>query len=112
MRACVGHVQFFATPWPVACQAPMSMEFSRQEYCNGLPFPPPGDLPGPRIELVSLASPELAGGFLTNCATWNSWFFLIESLILPRVKIEEEGKAEGRRRRRRMRRKTPQRKQS
>ena len=39
-----------ATPWTVACQAPPSMEFSRQEYWNGLPFPSPGDLPNPGIE--------------------------------------------------------------
>ena len=39
-----------ATPWIVAYQAPPSMEFSRQEYCNGLPFPSPGDLPDPGIE--------------------------------------------------------------
>ena len=38
-------VQFFATAWTVAYQAPPSMEFSRQEYCSGLPFPFPGDLP-------------------------------------------------------------------
>ena len=44
----------------------MSMGFSRQEYCSGLLFPPPGDLPGPGTELVSLASPELAGGFFTT----------------------------------------------
>ena len=46
----------------VTHQAPLSMEFSRQEYENGLPFPSPGDLPDPRIEP---ASPELAGGFFT-----------------------------------------------
>ena len=34
-----------ATPWTVACQAPLFMEFSRQEYWSGLPYPPPGDLP-------------------------------------------------------------------
>ena len=34
-----------ATLWTVACQAPLSMEFSRQEYCSELPFPSPGDLP-------------------------------------------------------------------
>ena len=39
-----------ATPWTVACQAPMSMGFSRQEYRSGLPFPSPEDLPNPRIE--------------------------------------------------------------
>ena len=39
-----------ATPWTVACQAPLSMAFSRQEYWNGLPFPSPRDLPDPGIE--------------------------------------------------------------
>ena len=53
-----------ATLWTVACQAPLSMEFSRQEYRSGLPFPSPGDLPDPGIEPVSLASPTLIGGFL------------------------------------------------
>ena len=42
----------FATPWPVACQAPLSMEFSRQEYWNGLPFPFPGDGLNPGIKQV------------------------------------------------------------
>ena len=42
------------TPWTVACQAPLSMEFSRQESWSGLPFPSPGDLPNPRIKLPSL----------------------------------------------------------
>ena len=43
-------VLLFVTPWTVAYQAPPSMEFSRQEYWSGLPFPSPGDLPDPRIE--------------------------------------------------------------
>ena len=38
------------TPWTVACQAPLSMGFSRQEYWSGLPFPSPGDLPDPGIK--------------------------------------------------------------
>ena len=38
------------TPWTVACQAPLSTEFSRQEYWSGLPFPSPGDLPDPGTE--------------------------------------------------------------
>ena len=54
-----------ATPWTVAYQAPLSMGFSRQEYWSGLPCPPPGDLPDPRIEPVSLTSPALAGRFFT-----------------------------------------------
>ena len=40
-------------PWIVACQAPLSMELSRQEYCSGLPFPSPGDLPKPGIKFRS-----------------------------------------------------------
>ena len=39
-----------ATPWTVACQALLSLEFSRQKYWSGLPFPSPGDLPDPGIE--------------------------------------------------------------
>ena len=39
-----------ATPWTLACQAPLCMGFSRQEYWSGLPFPSPGDLPDPGIE--------------------------------------------------------------
>ena len=43
-------VQLFVTPWTVAYEAPLSMEFSRQEYWSGLPYPSPGDLPDPGIE--------------------------------------------------------------
>ena len=43
-------VQVFVTPWTVACQAPLSLGFSRQEYWKGLPVPSPGDLPDPRTE--------------------------------------------------------------
>ena len=45
----LSRVWLFVTPWTVACQAPLTMGFSRQEYC-GLPCPPPEDLPNPRIE--------------------------------------------------------------
>ena len=54
------------TPWTVAHQAPLFMGFPRQEYQSGLPFPPPGDLPNPGIEPVSLVSPAFAGGFFTS----------------------------------------------
>ena len=54
------------TTWTVANQAPLSTEFSRQEYWSGLPFTPPGDLPDPGIKLASLASPALAGWFFTT----------------------------------------------
>ena len=56
----------FATPWTVAHQAPLYVEFSSQEYWSGLPFPPPGDLPDPGIEPVSLVSSAWAGGFFTT----------------------------------------------
>ena len=54
-------VRLFVTPGTVACQPPLSMEFSRQGYWSGLPFPIPGDLPSPEIKPSSLASPTLAG---------------------------------------------------
>ena len=59
----LSNVRLFATPWTVACQAPLSMRFSKQEYWSGLPCPSPGDLPNPGIEP---ASPALAGGFFTT----------------------------------------------
>ena len=65
-------VQLFMTLWTVVCQAPLSMEFSRQEYWSGLPFPFPGDLPEPGIDLTSLVSPALAGGFFTTSTTWET----------------------------------------
>ena len=46
----LSRVRLFAIPWTVVYQASLSMGFSRQEYCNGLPFPSPGDLPDPGIE--------------------------------------------------------------
>ena len=51
---CTSHVQPFMTLWTVACKAPLSMEFSRQEYWSGLPFPTPRDLPDPRKCLLHL----------------------------------------------------------
>ena len=53
-------------------QALLSVGFPGQKYCSGLPFPPPGDLPHPGIEPVSLMSPALAGGFFTPKATWGA----------------------------------------
>ena len=67
MCVCVSlsHVQLFATPWMIACQAPLSMEFSWQKFWTGFPFPPLGDLPNPGTEPMSPVSPALAGKFFT-----------------------------------------------
>ena len=61
-----------ATPWTVAYQAPPSVGFSRQEYWSGLPFPSPGDLPNPGIELTFLMFPASAVGFFTISTTWEA----------------------------------------
>ena len=67
-------------PWtvifkaPVAFQAPLSMEFSRQDYQSGLPFPTPGIIPNPQIEPMSLASPALASGLFSSSATWEAFY--------------------------------------
>ena len=61
MQAC-SVVSDSATPWTVAHQDPLSMEFSRQEYWSEVPFPTPGDLPNPGMEPKS---PELASGVFT-----------------------------------------------
>ena len=86
--SCFSHVQLFATPWTVACQAPLSMAFSRQEYWSRSPCPPPGDLPNPGMEPVSLMSPALPHWlFFTTSTTWEAcagittvenWLFLIK----------------------------------
>ena len=68
MLGWLSHVPLCATPQTVAHWAPLSMGFSRQEHCSGLPFPLPGDRPDPGIEPLSLISPTLADGFLTASA--------------------------------------------
>ena len=68
----LSHVRLFVTPWAVAYWAPMSTGFSKQEYWSGLPCLPPGDLPDPGIEPVSLTSPALAGRFFTTSAAWEA----------------------------------------
>ena len=65
----LSHIQLFVAPWTVACQSPQPMEFSRQEYLSGVPFPTPGELPKSGIKPESLPFPELAGGFFTTSAT-------------------------------------------
>ena len=77
------------TLWTVARQAPLSMEFSRQEYWSGLPCPPPGDLPNLGIKPTSLTSPALAGGFFTASTTWEA--HNIQKSMKSALKGENEG---------------------
>ena len=71
-------VWLFATLWTVALQAPLSMGFSRQEYWSELPCSPPGDLPDPGIEPMSLISPAFAGRFFTTRGTWKAYIYKVE----------------------------------
>ena len=66
----------------VAHQASLSMEFSRQEYWSGLPFPPPGTLHEPGIKLMSIASPALAGGLFTTVPPGNTAISLTHMKII------------------------------
>ena len=68
----LSRVQLFTTPWAVAHHTPLSMEFSRQEYWNGLLFPTLGDLPDPGTETTSSESPAMAGRFITTSTTWEA----------------------------------------
>ena len=68
----LSHVRLCETLWTLAHQAPVSQGFSRQEYWSGLPCFPPGDLPNPGIEPMSLMSPVLTGRFFTTSATWET----------------------------------------
>ena len=90
-----------ATSWNVTRQAPLSLEFSRQVYWSGLPFPFPVDLPDPGIELESLASPALAGAFFTteppgkcfiHLGNWikivTPYFVMFLQMILLWVRVE------------------------
>ena len=70
--SCFSCVWLFATLWTIACQAPLSMGFSRQERWTGLPCPPPGDLPDPGIKPGPLVSPALTGRFFTTSAAWEA----------------------------------------
>ena len=72
MHACC-HARLCATLWATACQAPLSMGFSRQEYLSGFLCSPLGDLPNPGLKPESFKkSPALAGRFFTASATWEA----------------------------------------
>ena len=92
-------VWLFVTRWTVAHKAPLSMEFSRQEYWSGLPFSPPRGLPDPGIKSTSPSSPELASRFFNTEPTWEApnqkvislqknYICLIRNSILPENKTK------------------------
>ena len=76
------HVCFFVTLKTVAHQAPLSMGFSKQEYCSGLPFPSARDLHDPGMEPTSLMFLALTGGFFKTSAPWKPSFPLVPKSIL------------------------------
>ena len=80
MLSCVQH---FVTLGTAAHQAPLPIEFSRQEYWSGLPFPPTRDLLNPGIQPTSTVSPALAGRFFTTSATWEAFKILCSLFYKP-----------------------------
>ena len=82
MGAYCSVVSDSATPWTVALQTSQSMEFSRQEYWPGLPFPSPGDLPNPGAEPGSPAL--LTDSLLCECVLWVG----VKGLELERFELE------------------------
>ena len=96
MRACVSRsvVSNSAIPWTVAHQTPLSMKFSRQEHCSGLPFPSPGDLPNPVIEPRSPilwedslpSEPPGKPKVTQSCSTlYNSIDYTIHGILYARI---------------------------
>ena len=87
----LSRVWLFATLWTVACEAPLSKGFPRQEYWTGVPFPPPGGLPNPvDWTLISCISSQI----LYHWATWEAPFHLIVPINSDERKLA--GKESGR----------------
>ena len=84
MLSHFSHVWLFVIPWTIAHQPPLPMGFSRHEYWNGLPFPPPGDLFIPGIKSMPFMSPVLTGRFFTASATWGV-VQIMRSKLKPRL---------------------------
>ena len=82
----LSHVQLFATPYPAAHQAPLSMGFSRQEYEQvGISYF--RGLPNPGIKLMSITSPALAGRFFTTSITWEVYSVISHGLFFPLFRL-------------------------
>ena len=90
--SCVlSHVWLLLTPWTIACQAPLSMGFSRQEYWSELPFPLQGIFLTLEIESVILASPALQDGFFTTKPPgkpWERYFWVLKLAIHLKVNVK------------------------
>ena len=82
-------VRLCITLWTVAHQAPLSMEFSRQEYLSGLLHLPPGALTHPGIEPMSHMSPVSAGGFFNTSTIWEAQYAFININFLPYFTLYE-----------------------
>ena len=82
MLSHFSRVHLFATPWTVACQAPLSLGFCRQECWSGVLCSPPGDLLNPRIKSASPTSLALAGGFSTTSTTWEEAQRVAEAITI------------------------------
>ena len=86
MLSCFSHVRLFETQWTVACQAPLSMGFSRQEYWSGLTCLPPGNLPDLGIEPLSFWSSCTATRFFTTESPEkpiNKYIYVYTSIYIP-----------------------------
>ena len=77
------------TPWTVTRQTPLSIEFSRQEFWSGLPFPTAGDLPNPGIEPESPAFPALAGGFFTSAPPGKPFVYTLTHQFKDRERLRD-----------------------
>ena len=82
-------IVIFVTPWTVACQAPLSMGFSRQEHWSVLPFPSPWSPPDPGIKPVS---PALAGGFFITEPPEKPCQFLLILTLTTLTSLSKEEK--------------------
>ena len=93
LQSRFSHIRLCVTPWTMAFQASLSMGFSRQEYWNGLPCPPPEDLPG--TEPVSLMSPALACRFFTIGATWGALYLQERHKIIAIIPMSKLKRSSG-----------------
>ena len=82
-------------PMDLAHQVLLSMGFSRQQYWNGLPYTPPGDIPNPRIKPASLMSSASRGNFFTTSATWEVLLTRQRRLIMMEEATLDSGWAAG-----------------